>query len=225
MGGDPAGRAADRALALQTAGGTAARPGLAKDRRALRRPRDRQAGHGLFPPVNRRAPLHLRMTRRGEARALPIGGAFTPIRGAALLWLFAVLLPDASYAKDYSLNSRDIGCAEVAPGRLRQICDAVSASLTWQWMGHAVIAPGYKPSFKGIRNVYCELKIGKDDVKILQILRQYDPKRKWLPDWRLESGADMLLQIVANLDGTGDEPENSIFSPKNSSYILKDGCS
>ena len=92
-------------------------------------------------------------------------------------------------------------------------------------MGHAIIAPGYKPSFEGIRNVYCALKIGKDDVKFLQILRQYDPTRRWMPDWRLESGADMLLQIVANLDRADGESASSIFNPKNPDYILKNGCS
>jgi len=163
------------------------------------------------------------MTRRCSERRFPVaGGAFAPIGVTALLSLF--LLPDVSQAKDYSLHGRDIGCTEVAAGRSRQICEAISASLTWQWMGHATVAPGYKPSFKGIRNVYCDLKIGKDDVKSLQILKQYDPKRKWLPEWRLESGADMLLRIVANLDNADHEPVNSIFNPKNSSYILKNGC-
>jgi len=144
--------------------------------------------------------------------------------GAAAL-LFALLLPDMAHAKNYSLYSRDIGCAEIAPARQRQICEAIAASLTWQWMGHAILAPGYKPSFEGTRKVYCELRIGKDDLEALQRLKQYDPQRKWLPDWRLESAADMLLRIVANLDGKGDEPENSIFNPKNSEYILKRGCS
>jgi len=156
-------------------------------------------------------------------RRFPVaGGAFAPIGVTALFCLF--LLPDVSQAKDYSLHGRDIGCAEVAPGRSRQICEAISTSLTWQWMGHATVAPGYKPSFNGIRHVYCELKIGKGDVKELQKLKQYDPARRWLPDWRLESGADMLLRIVANLDSTDDGSVSSIFSPKNSSYILKTGC-
>ena len=144
--------------------------------------------------------------------------------GVAAL-LCASLLPAISYAKDYSLYGRDIGCAEIAPARQRQICEAIAASLTWQWMGHAIIAPGYKPSFEGSRKAYCELKIGKDDMEALQRLRQYDPKRKWLPDWRLESAADTLLRIVANLDGKGDEPETSIFNPQNPEYILKKGCS
>jgi hypothetical protein len=149
---------------------------------------------------------------------------FTRCLCAAVL-LLASPLPEMSYAKDYSAYGRDIGCAEIGAGRPRQICEKIAASLTWQWMGHATIAPGYKPSFEGIRKVYCELKIGKDDVETLQGLTKYDPKRRWLPDWRLESGADMLLRIVANLNGNGDEPENSIFNPKNSAYILKNGCS
>ncbi len=166
------------------------------------------------------------MTRRRAERAFPIaGGGLRTIGRAALLYLFVFLLPDVSHAKDYSLHGRDIGCAEVTPGRVRQICEAIAASLTWQWMGHAIIAPGYKPSFRGIRNVYCELKIGKADEKSLKTLKQYDPKRKWLPDWRLESGADMLLRIVANLDRSDEESVSSIFNPKNSAYILKNGCS
>jgi hypothetical protein len=144
------------------------------------------------------------------------------IRAATFAALF--LLPAMSAAKNYSLYGRDIGCVEVAPGRTRQICEAIAASLTWQWMGHAIIAPGYKPSFKGARKVYCELEIGKNDLEILQELKTYDPKRKWLPEWRLEWGAEMLLRIIANLDGMGDEPENSIFNPKNSDFILKNGC-
>jgi hypothetical protein len=143
---------------------------------------------------------------------------------AALLSLSLFLLPDASQAKEYSVYSRDIGCAEVAQGRPHEICEAISTSLTWQWMGHAIMAPGYKPSFKGIRNVYCTLKIGKEDVKTLKDLKQYDPRRKWLPDWRLESGADMLLRIIAGLDNMDEEAASSIFNPKNSSYILKNGC-
>ena len=143
----------------------------------------------------------------------------------ALTALIALLLPGMSHAKDYSLYGRDIGCAEIAAARPRQICEAIAASLTWQWMGHAIIAPGYKPDFEGARKVYCELKIGKGDMEALQRLKQYDPKLKWRPDWRLESGADMLLRIVANLDGRGDEPENSIFNPRNPGYILKKGCS
>jgi len=140
--------------------------------------------------------------------------------------LLSVLLPPhISCAKDYSLYGRDIGCAEVAPGRSLQICEALAASLTWQWMGHAIIAPGYKPSFEGTLKVYCELKIGTDDLEALRGLKTYDPKHKRLPDWRLESGADVLLRVISNLGGMGDDPVSSIFNPMNTNYVLKDGCS
>ncbi len=135
------------------------------------------------------------------------------------------LLPEASRAADYPLTGRDIGCAEVTVGRPRQICEGIAASLTWQWMGHAIIAPGYKPSFEGIRNVYCQQKIGKNDLRDLQLLKNYDPKRRWRPDWRLESGADMLMRIVSNLDGAGNEPITSIFNPQSPDYLLKGKCS
>jgi hypothetical protein len=165
------------------------------------------------------------MTGRCLERPVPIGGAAcAPLGVAALLSLFVFLLPNASQAKNYSLYGRDIGCAEVVQGRPRRICEAISTSLSWQWMGHAVMAPGYKPSFKSIRNVYCKLKVGKEDVKTLQDLKQYDPRRRWLPDWRLESGADMLLRIIASLDNKNEEAAGSIFDPKNSNYILKNGC-
>jgi hypothetical protein len=55
----------------------------------------------------------------------------------------------------------------------------------------------------------------------LQDLKKYDPERKSVPDWRLESGADILLRIVANRDGTGNEPKNSIFNPKSPDYLLQ----
>jgi len=138
--------------------------------------------------------------------------------------LIASLLPGVSPAATYSAKDRDIGCAETGPGRARQICDAIAASLEWQFLGHATIAPGYKPTFAGIRTVYCARKIGKSDAATLHALKSYDPRRKWSPDWRLESGADMLMRIVVNLDGAGGEPENSIFNPRNAEYILKNGC-
>jgi len=88
-----------------------------------------------------------------------VGSIFGPIGFATLI--VVSLLPGATQAKNYSLTRRNIGCAEVPPGRSRQICEAVAKSLTWQWMGHAIIAPGYKPSFESILKVYCQEKIEK----------------------------------------------------------------
>jgi hypothetical protein len=122
------------------------------------------------------------------------------------------------------LSSRDLGCAETTEGRPRQVCEAIGASLTWQWLGHATIAPGYTPSAEGIVAVYCNLNIGKDDLPALEPLRRYDPVRRLLPDWRLEAGAEMLSRLVQNRDGKGGDPETSIFHPKNPGYVLKNGC-
>ena len=150
--------------------------------------------------------------------------ALSPRAVGAVSLLLVFLLPALSYAKDYSFYGRDIGCREIDPGRARKICEAIATSLTWQWMGHAIIAPGYKPAFEGVRKVYCELKINEADVNALKSLKAYDPGRKWMPDWRLESAADMLLQIVINLDTAGEDQAGSIFDPNNPKYILKGRC-
>ena len=131
---------------------------------------------------------------------------------------------NSAFAKDNSMYIRDIGCSELIQARSQQICEAISASLTWQWMGHATIAPGYKPSIEGIRNVYCDLGITKTDLAALSVLKQYNPQRKWVPDWRLEAGAYMLLRIVENSESDGGEPVNSIFNPANPAYILRKPC-
>jgi hypothetical protein len=43
-------------------------------------------------------------------------------------------------------------------------------------------------------------------------------------DRRAENGAEFLLRLVRNRDGSGREDLASIFNPRNPSYILKDGC-
>src|SRR5260370_26210670 len=117
-----------------------------------------------------------------------------------------------------TMASRDIGCAMAAPGRGPDICRAPSASMEWTWMGHAIISPGWRPTWRGLAHVWCALQISDADLPALQALRYASS------DWRMESGADDLIRIAKNRDGKGDEPENSIFNPKNPAYILKDGC-
>jgi hypothetical protein len=142
----------------------------------------------------------------------------------AFIFLLALMPLGMPHARPYSAYGRDIGCAEVPSGRARQICEAIAASLTWQWMGHAIVAPGYKPNVDGVLRVFCDLKIGRADTEALKGLTNYDPTQRWLPDWRLQSMAEMLLRIISGLTGTGDEPENSIFNPKNPNFVLKHGC-
>lgn len=110
-----------------------------------------------------------------------------------------------------------LGCAKVSAGRTREICEGISASLEWTWAGHASIAPGYKPSFAGIAKVYCRLSIVPADLPHLEALKAQ-------PDWRLVSGADFLVRILANLATPPPEDANSIFNPSNPDYLLKAGC-
>ena len=66
--------------------------------------------------------------------------------------------------------------------------------------------------------MYCDRHITAADLPVLESFKA------GLHDWRLESGAEELTYLAKNADGKGDAPENSIFNPKNPSYILKDGC-
>lgn len=119
---------------------------------------------------------------------------------------------------------RTLDCAPFkGKPRAAEICKAIAKNLSWEWLGHATIAPGFKPSFVGIGKTYCQAKITKDDLPTLLELKNYTPRGK-TPDWRLESAADMLTRLVNNLEGKGDEPKNSVFHPENPQYILKQGC-
>lgn len=79
-------------------------------------------------------------------------------------------------------------------------------------MGHAIISPGWRVTWTGLRRVYCREKISAADVEVLKALARGS-------DWRLQDGAEDLIRLVL-----GTDPDNSIFSPKNPAYILKDGC-
>jgi hypothetical protein len=135
------------------------------------------------------------------------------ILAATLFALVLVLFWPNSY-----MASRDIGCAKAAPGRGQAICRSLSESMEWTWMGHAIIAPGWRPTWNALAHVWCTAHITDADLPVLEALRHASS------DWRLESGTNDLIRIVKNTSGTGDEPGNSIFNPKNPSYILKGGC-
>jgi hypothetical protein len=113
--------------------------------------------------------------------------------------------------------SRDIGCAKVQSGPERDICRALSEALEWTWRGHAIIAPGWRLTWPGLRQVYCGERIAAGDISALETLARGS-------DWRLEGGAGNLLRLVAASAGTSDEPETSIFNRRNPDYLLKDGC-
>jgi hypothetical protein len=119
-----------------------------------------------------------------------------------------------------SMYSRDIGCKKVTNARGKEICQAIADNMEWTWMGHAIISPGWRLTWDGLRKVYCSKHIIPADLPALQSLQ----KSGMAGDWRLESSAGELISLVKNADGKGDEPENSLFNPKNPQYILKGGC-
>ena len=90
--------------------------------------------------------------------------------------------------------------------------------MQWTWMGHAIIAPGWRLTAEGLAQVWCAARITDADLPALESLRHASM------DWRLETAADDLMRIAKNRRGDGDEPETSIFHPKNAAYVLKAGC-
>jgi hypothetical protein len=135
----------------------------------------------------------------------------------ALLAAGAVALLLLTGWPDKKMISRDIGCSHVAPGRGNQICQALSDSMEWTWLGHAIISPGWRVTWDALRRVYCRGKIGTADLKTLETL-------KTSSDWRLQDGAEDLIRLVNSVSGTAYEPETSIFNPANSLYLLRNGC-
>ena len=115
------------------------------------------------------------------------------------------------------MMSRDIGCAKVAPERGKEICNALSDSMEWTWTGHAIVSPGWRVTWNSLRRVYCRAGISIQDLAVLESMRSNS-------DGRLHDGVDELIRLTGSSSGRADEPENSIFNPRNALYILKGGC-
>jgi hypothetical protein len=85
-------------------------------------------------------------------------------------------------------------------------------------MGHAIVSPGWRPTWTTLRVVYCGQGITAADLPVLDVLAH------GAGDWRLQSAAGDLARSLRNLDGRGEDPENSIFHPQNPAYVLRGGC-
>jgi hypothetical protein len=116
--------------------------------------------------------------------------------------------------------SRDIGCGDQNPGRAQEICKSISDALEWDWFGHAIIAPGWRVTYRTARTVYCKKNIVPGDLPLLQTL-----KKPVDGDWRLSTAAGYLIRILNGRLGSSDEPEWSVFNAKNPHYVLREGCS
>lgn len=143
------------------------------------------------------------MRRRIAIPALVAGGVFGVV--LAMGW------------PDKRMMSRDIGCANVKSDRGNEICHALSDSMEWTWMGHAIISPGWRVTWNALRRVYCRERISAADLPVLETMKMGS-------DWRLEDGADELIRLAGSSKGPANEPDNSIFNPTNPQYLLKDGC-
>jgi hypothetical protein len=148
-----------------------------------------------------------------------------PLKNKVLPFIAAIpliALAGAMCWPDGNMASRDLGCTRESSARGQEICAALADSMRWTWLGHAIVSPGWRVTWDGLREVYCKKRIAAADIPVLKDLKKYKPD--FVPDWRLESGANDLIQLLENADGGGDQPENSLFNPKNRQYILKGGC-
>lgn len=150
------------------------------------------------------------------------------------LFFVVTLLATAGCVK--GIGARDLDCAALREERGVQICRKVERELEWTWTGHAIISPGWRPTFATARRVYCELPITDADAPVLARMKRH-------ADWRLQSAAQDELNLlgaaaIAVLRSTGVEyqptvaeieqainDEVSIFHRGNPHYVLKGGCS
>ena len=123
-----------------------------------------------------------------------------------VMWIFGWPSP--------GMTTRKLSCARQADPRARQVCIALQEHMEWTWFGHAIVSPGWRVTFRTVREVYCGLSVSASDVPAIENLR------KSATDWRLQDGAQELIWL---LDGAS-QPPTSIFNPSHPQYLLKDGC-
>jgi hypothetical protein len=148
-----------------------------------------------------------------------------------------------------NLNSRGLHCERYELARSREICRAFEREMEWKWMGHAIVAPGFRVTWGSIRRVYCTLHVDAKDTQSLVQIVLWHRKGEWNDD-RIEFGATALLKLLGRsalqalpdprsvesesgrvrlthlkveLEQTVDD-EKFVYHPSNSQYILRDGC-
>ena len=141
-------------------------------------------------------------------------------RLAASLIIAVVVLGSVGYAlwPEKGMVSQSLQCDSIDDVRARTICERLEQEMRWTWFGHAIISPGWRVNFHSVKRTYCLEKTDRLDIPALDVLR------RTAKDRRVETGADFLVRLIRNKDGTGDEDAASIFNPANPSFILKEGC-
>jgi hypothetical protein len=115
------------------------------------------------------------------------------------------------------MGSRDLGCSDVQDVRAAQICKTIAGAMEWTWFGHAIVSPGWRPTWHALRYVTCAEQIGSDDRAALTRLAK-------ARDWRLEYAAENLLRLLDEREDRESQSEHSIVNPTNDSYVLRWRC-
>src|SRR5690349_24450778 len=149
------------------------------------------------------------------------------MRRLPLVLLAAMSFPVAAWAADTACGTphstrdaiadgdltRNLQCESYSSdARAMQLCCALEKDLSWSWWGHAIVSPGWRIDWDGVRDVYCRQKVDATDVDTLTRLSRGDRSQ-------LQSGAGFLLRLVQ-----GDDDATSIFNPQNPQYLLRGGC-
>ena len=135
------------------------------------------------------------------------------------------------------IDSRNLHCDDFELARTRTIRLALERELKWTWFGHAIIAPGFRPTFEGVAHVFCTLPVNAADAPAIIPMTGWSREGKKLPDWRLESGSQWLLFLLGKraleylpstemrkeIERTISDP-TSIWNPSNPEYPLRNGC-
>ena len=166
-------------------------------------------------------------------------------------FIVAVLCLVSSPLAADNLYTRNLGCQEQTSGRAKVICHALAEALEWRWTGHAIISPGFRISFDGLRHVYCSLPITYRDTELLVDMAFHAESRSGTKQAQINHGVVALLLMLGHqalkhfpdLDKIPDksrhshaeylktqishsikETSTSIFNPQHRYYILRGGC-
>ncbi len=135
------------------------------------------------------------------------------------------------------MYSRDLNCNEFELPRTKTICHALQREMNWTWFGHAIISPGWRPTFEGVTRVFCELSIDVADIPAIIPMTGWSRETRNMGDWRLESSSRWLIfllgkravKYISFIEAREELEQNlsdpaSIWNPSNSGYPLRKGC-
>lgn len=129
-----------------------------------------------------------------------------------------VIIPFGFLWPDTEMVFKDLGCSAFE-GRAHVICAETEAALEWTWFGHALLSPRWRVTWPAVRTAWCAADITPKDRQVIEYILNN------AKDMRLQGAASSYLSLIDNLDGKGEEPENSLYHPKNPQYLLREKCS